>query len=57
VSSTEFIQKEEAAEKYGERDPEVEVGGDGAKHVAGSVGRARRHCSLGIELAESGEPS
>jgi hypothetical protein len=39
VSSTEFIQKDEAAEKNGEGNPEVEVGGDGMKEVAGRAVR------------------
>ena len=44
--STELIQEDEAAEQHGEGDPEMEVGDDGAEHVAGSVGLAGRHCSL-----------
>jgi len=54
LSSTEFIQKEEAAEKNDQRNPEVEVGGDGAEHVAGTVVFAGRHCRLRMGLLNLG---
>jgi hypothetical protein len=55
--SAEFIQKHEAADEDSERNPEVDVGGDGMKQIAGTVGLAGRHWSLGMEVAESGVPS
>jgi len=48
VSSTEPIQEQKAADKDAERNPEVKVGRDGAKQVAGTAGLARRHCDLGM---------
>jgi hypothetical protein len=56
VNSTELIQEYKAGEKHAERDPEMNVGEDGAKQIAGSVGLAQRHSSLGMEIAESGVP-
>lgn len=50
VMSAEFIQKHEAANEHDERNPEMEVGGDGPKQIAGSVGLAVRHCSLELSL-------
>jgi hypothetical protein len=57
VSSTELIQEEEAAEQHTERNPEMKVGGDGAKQITGTGSLAGRHCSLGMEFADSGVPS
>jgi hypothetical protein len=36
MRSTELIQKDEAADENAERDPEVKIGGNGAKQVAAS---------------------
>jgi hypothetical protein len=57
LGSTESVQEEEAAEKDGQRNPEMKVGHDGVEHVARTIGFAGRHCSLGIECPESGVPS
>jgi hypothetical protein len=42
--SAEVIQKQEASDEYGKRNPEVDVGGDYAEKIAGSgeVGRGRQ---------------
>ena len=44
MRSTELIQKEESADQNAERDPEVRIGGDGAKQIAasGAVGGHER---------------
>jgi hypothetical protein len=57
--SAEFIQKHEAADEHGERNPEVEVGGDHAEKVArsGEVGRVRHYFNLQNAVLESGVPS
>jgi hypothetical protein len=57
MNSTELIQKHEAAEENDEGNPEMKVGEDGAKQIAGSGRLAQRHYSLGMRLAESGVPS
>jgi hypothetical protein len=57
VSSTEFIQKEKSADEDGEWNPEVDISGDGTKQTDGTAGFAQRHCSLRMELVESGVPS
>jgi hypothetical protein len=59
LSSTELIQKEEAADEDGEGNPEVEVGGNYAEKVAwsGEVGRGRQYFNLQNTVRESGVPS
>jgi hypothetical protein len=57
LSSTELIQKEKAGDEDGEGDPEVDVGGNRTKQIAGTFSFAGRHRSLGMEVAESGVPS
>ena len=47
VASTEFIQEEESAREHNERNPEMNVGSDGAEQAARSgLGRAVRHFTL-----------
>jgi hypothetical protein len=57
--SAEFIQKHEAAHEDCERNPEMDVGGDHAKKIAGSgeVGRVRQYFNLQNAVLESGVPS
>ena len=59
VSSTELLQKEEAAEEDGEGNPEVDVGGDGTQEVERNcaVGWIRQCFNLQNSLLESGVPS
>jgi hypothetical protein len=47
MSSTELIQEEETADEDDERNPEVDIGGDGAKQTWVSSGfGSGRHCHL-----------
>jgi len=59
VISAEVIQKQEAADEYSKRNPEVDVGGDYAKQIAGSgdVGGVRQYFNLQNAVRESGVPS
>jgi hypothetical protein len=57
--SAEVIQKQEAADQDGKWNPEVEVGGDYAKQIAGSgdIGGARQYFNLQNAVRESGVSS
>ena len=59
MSSTELIQEKEAAEKHTERNPEMEVGGDGVKQAewSSTVGWIRQRFNLQNAFLESGGPS
>jgi hypothetical protein len=57
--SAEFIQKHDAAEEDGERNPEMDVGGDDLKEIAGrrGFGRVCQYFNLLNAALESGVPS
>jgi hypothetical protein len=57
--SAETIQKQEAAHEDGDRNPEVDVGSDYAKQIAGSgdIGGVRQYVNLQNAVLESGVPS
>ena len=57
MSSTELVQEHETANQDDQRNPEVDVGGDGARKIAGTLDFSGRHRSLGMELGEPGVPS
>jgi hypothetical protein len=49
LNSTQLIQKEDSAEEYAQGNPEMNVGCDCAKQIAGSrVGWVRQYCGLGM---------
>jgi hypothetical protein len=57
--SAEFIQKQEAADEDSERNPEVDVGGDDLKEIAGrgEFAWVRQYLNLQNAVLESGVPS
>jgi len=51
LNSTQLIQKEDSAEEYAQRNPEMNVGCDRAEQIAGSrVGGVRQYCGLGMKF-------
>ena len=57
--SAEVIQEQQAGDEDSEGNPEMEVGGDYAKQIAGSgdIGGVRQYFNLQNAVRESGVPS